>query len=239
MPAVLAYLILVFLVASVPFGVVVTTLYGGDVDIRVAGSGNVGATNVARVYSWRLAGPVLVLDMAKGLIPVLLLRFFFPEASRWLEAAVVMTAFLGHCFPPYLEWRGGKGVATGAGGLLGVMPGPTVVAGILWVLTLMGTGRSSMAALVAVLGVVLATAILEPAGLPLVVLLGTAVALTHVSNIRRIMRGTEGAVVRPVRWGRERPEHAEALDLLDQDPAGRKARAASDARPVDIPVNER
>lgn len=227
MPAVLAYLLLVFLAASVPFGLVVSTLYGGQVDIRLAGSGNVGATNVARVYSWRLAGPVLLLDLAKGLVPVLLLPLFFPEAGLWLQSAVVLTAFLGHCFTPYLEWQGGKGVATGAGGLLAVMPAPTLIAGGVWLLTLMGTGRSSVAALFAVLGVVAASALLAPGKLPLVVVLGVAVALRHVSNIRRLVRGTETTVVRPVRWGRERSEEAEARDLLEQDPAGRKARAES------------
>lgn len=225
MPAILAYLTLVYLVAAVPFGLVVTTLYGGDVDIRMSGSGNVGATNVARVYSWRLAAPVLLLDMAKGLLPVLLLRVFFPDATIWLQSAVVMTAFFAHCFPAYLEWRGGKGVATGAGGLLGVMPVPTLIAALVWLATLMGTGRSSVAALLGVLGVVTATALIEPNHLPLVVLLGVSVALTHASNIRRIVRGTETSVVKPVRWGRERPEDAVARDLLEQDPGGRKARA--------------
>ncbi|MCO4744970.1 MAG: glycerol-3-phosphate acyltransferase [Proteobacteria bacterium] len=227
MPAVLAYLLLVYLVAAVPFGLVITTLYGGDVDIRTAGSGNIGATNVARVYSWNLAGPVMALDMAKGLVPVLLLPVFFNEPPLALQGAVVLTAFLGHCFPAYLEWRGGKGVATGAGGLLGVIPGPTLIAGGLWVVTLMTTGRSSVAALIAVLGVVAATAWMSPWAIPLVVLIGVGVALTHVSNIRRIVAGTETTIVRPVTWGRERPEDAEARDLLEQGPAGRKAREES------------
>lgn len=227
MPAVLAYLLIVYLVAAVPFGLVITTLYGGDVDIRRAGSGNIGATNVARVYSWRLAGPVLALDAAKGLLPVLLLPVFFSEPSAWLEAAVVMTAFMGHCFPAYLDWRGGKGVATSAGGLLGVLPTPTLIAMGAWVATLLASGRSSIAALMAVLTAVAATAILDPSGLPLVVLIGVSVALTHISNIQRIVRGTEESVVKPVRWGRERPEDAVARDLLEQGPSGRSTRLES------------
>ena len=198
----LIFLILSYLVAALPFGVIITTLYGGNVDIRVSGSGNIGATNVARVYGWGLAGPVVTLDVLKGFVPVLVGSLIWPESGLWWASAVAVSVFVGHCFPVYLEFRGGKGVATGAGALLAVLPVPTLVAAAVWGAVLAWFGRASVAALIAAMCLVGVTIFWSPSVLPLVLLLCCGVVLTHIANIGRIVRGQEKAVIKPVRLQR-------------------------------------
>lgn len=216
----LAFLGLAYLLAAVPFGLVVTTLYGGDADIRTSGSGNIGATNVARVYGWGLALVVLALDAFKGFVPVLLAGAMWPDAGPWWPALVLTTVFLAHCFPIYLEFRGGKGVATAAGGLLALTPWVALSAAVVWALALRLSGRSSIAALAAVVAVVAVAAVVDPDVLPIVLLVAVGIVATHVPNIRRLVRGEEGAVIRPVRWGRASEAHPDPEALLHQGPAG-------------------
>jgi glycerol-3-phosphate acyltransferase PlsY len=207
-------------VAAIPFGVVVTTLYGGEADIRTAGSGNIGATNVARVYGWRLAGTVIALDAAKGFAPVLLARLWWPDAGLWWPAVVLATCFFAHCFPVYLEFRGGKGVATGAGGLLALSPWVTVPAAAVWVGLLGLTGRSSAAALGATSAAIAIAMWFDPPMVPVVAAMALGVIATHVPNIRRLIRGEERPVVRPVRWARAGHERSDPTALLHQGPSG-------------------
>lgn len=220
------FVVLTYLVAAIPFGLVITTLYGGDVDLRAAGSGNIGATNVARVYGWRLAGTVLLLDVLKGFLPVVLAQLWWPEAGIWWGGLVAGAAFIGHCFPVYLELRGGKGVATGAGAMLAIAPLPTLFAVVLWGGILALTGRSSVSALGATLGLIGLAAWLDPAVLSVAVLLAGGVAYTHVANIRRLVRGEEQEVIRPVRWGRGPGDRLSVDELLAQAPAGTSAPTA-------------
>ncbi|MEQ1506740.1 MAG: glycerol-3-phosphate acyltransferase, partial [Myxococcota bacterium] len=193
------FLGLSYLVAAIPFGIVITTLYGGEADIRSAGSGNIGGTNVARLYGWRLAVAVIALDAAKGFVPVALARGWWPTAGVWWPALVLA---VGHCFPVYLEFKGGKGVATSAGGLLALSPTVAVGALAAWIGLLGVTGRSSVAALGATATAIGLAAWLAPSLVWVVVAIGVGVAATHVPNVRRLIRGEEGAVVRPVKWGR-------------------------------------
>jgi acyl phosphate:glycerol-3-phosphate acyltransferase len=228
------YLLLVYLVAAVPFGLVLTTLYGGDVDVRTAGSGNIGATNVARVYGWRLAGPALGLDLLKGYLPVLLAPFVL-DAGLWWATLVGAVAFVGHCWPVYLEFRGGKGVATGAGVMLAIAPVPTLFASVLWGLVLALTGRSSVAALTATVGLVALAAWLRPGVLPVAALLALGIAARHVANIRRLVRGEESQVVRPVRWNR-RTDTLTPEEVLAQGPAGTEASVPLWHEPIEDPL---
>ena len=201
-----------------PFGVIVTTLAGGAVDIRTAGSGNIGATNVARLYGWGLALTVLALDMAKGALPILMAQFLWPESSLWWIGTVAMTAFVGHCFPVYLDFRGGKGVATAGGIMMALSPAPTLLALAAWSLTIATTGKSSLSSLTAAVALIMGATLLDSGILPVVLVLSIGVTATHIANIRRLMRGEESPVVRSVRYKRSTPQSAR--DALEQGPGG-------------------
>jgi glycerol-3-phosphate acyltransferase PlsY len=216
----LAFVLLAALVAAIPFGLVVTSLFGGDEDLRTHGSGNIGATNVARVYGWRLAGLVIALDMAKGFLPVLLARFLWPDDGVWFPSFVMLVCVFAHCFPPYLDFRGGKGVATGAGGLLALSPYVTVPAVAAWIAILGITGMSSVAALGGTAAALLLALTIDTEVLPAVLLLGIGIVATHVPNIRRLWRGDETTVIRPVRWRRGTTATDDVAVLLQQGPAG-------------------
>jgi glycerol-3-phosphate acyltransferase PlsY len=213
----LVFLALTYLTAAVPFGLVVTTLAGGDIDVRAAGSGNIGTTNVARLYGWRTAALVLALDVAKGLLPVLYARAIDGDASVVWLATVGAAAFVGHCFPVYLGFAGGKGVATGAGALLGIAPSATLSGALVWGAVLATTGRSSIASLFAA-GAVVGMLWSDPELGWIAVGLALAILATHTSNVRRIFSGTEGAVVRPVRWGGTPEPSRDAIEALLHEP---------------------
>lgn len=217
----LIYLALTYLLASTPFALVITTLHGGEQDVRTFGSGNIGATNVARLYGWSLALPVLLLDMFKGWLPVAVAGWLWPDQGLWATAMVALVAFIGHCFPIYLEFRGGKGVATGAGALLPIVPTTILSALVTWGFVLMVTGRSSVAALTASLLAVGFTWWFQPEALGIVLLIVCGVVWTHLANLRRMFRGEEKQVIRPVRFSGV----MDAEDSLRQDPSGVNATA--------------
>ena len=220
MAPLLAFLAYAYLVAAVPFGVVVTTIWGGDVDVRSAGSGNIGATNVARVYGWRLAGPVMALDVLKGFVPTLLAGVLWPELGLPLMALTAAVAWVGHCFSIFLEFRGGKGVATGAGALLAIAPLPTLAAAVVWGAMLALTGRSSLAALLATVSLVGLSWVIDPTVLWVAAMMAVGTGFTHITNIRRLVRGEESAVVRPVRWRRQSEAEPDVVQWLAESPAG-------------------
>ena len=184
-----------YLLGSVPCGVVVARLLGQD-DPRGAGSGNIGATNVARTVG-RTAGVATLLgDVCKGLIPTAWAGASF--ASPWAVAGVGLAAYLGHLFPLYLGFKGGKGVATGLGVFLGIAPGTALLAaavfgGVAW------KGRLvSLASLCAAGALPLLLAFF---GAPLAhVALGLAVGglsmWKHGGNIERLLEGTENRLGR-------------------------------------------
>lgn len=232
------WLVLTYLVAAVPFGLVLSTLYGGDEDIRSVGSGNIGATNVARIYGWKLAGPAMAMDIAKGFVPVLGATLLWPDLGLWWPGLVAATAFLAHCFSVYLEFRGGKGVATGAGGMLAIAPLPTLLAGGIWTLVLVTTGKSSVGALTAAIGLIGLSMWLQPDVVPVVVLLAMGIGLTHLSNIRRLMQGKESQVMRPVRWRGNRAAADAPELLLEQSPSGAALGPSVWREPVLDPLEE-
>lgn len=191
-----------YLLGSIPFGYLAGKI--GGVDIRKIGSGNIGATNVVRVLGKRYGYPVFVLDFLKGFGAVKISMAFATDARpEWgspelfgILAAVV--SVIGHSFPPWLKFHGGKGVATSAGALFGLMPLATLIAAVIWALVFWFTRYVSLASLV--------TAV----ALPLVILimsrlnqihgsalfyssLGIAVVVIwrHRSNFSRLLRGSE------------------------------------------------
>ena len=136
-------IIISYLLGSIPFGILVTKLFNMG-DLRKVGSGNIGATNVMRVGGLRVAGLVWLLDMAKAIIAVLL--------GRYVGGAVFgvwcgFVAIVGHCFPIWLKFHGGKGVSALFGILLAVNPLLFIICGIEWLIVALGTGYSSAGAL--------------------------------------------------------------------------------------------
>jgi len=185
------FVLLGYVAGSIPFGVLVTRWARG-VDVRAEGSGNIGATNVARVAGKKLGVLVLALDALKGLLPVVLALRMLPDSPR-AHVAVGLAAFLGHCYPVWLKFRGGKGVATALGVLLVLVPLAALAGAAVYGLVLVVTRMSSLGSLTA--GVVaVATAVFTARAPEYAVLSGLLFAFmlwTHRSNIVRLLRRTE------------------------------------------------
>lgn len=183
-----------YLSGSIPFGVLLTRAFTHK-DVRASGSGNIGATNVARVAGRGWGALVLVLDALKGTLPVLAALHWEPSVP-WLHAAVGFAAFLGHVFPPWLGFKGGKGVATALGVLVVLLPVSAAVGFVIWALAVAVTRVSSVGSL---LGGTLAVVAGFFQGRPVeyslmgVVLLG-AMVWTHRANIRRVLDRTENRI---------------------------------------------
>jgi acyl phosphate:glycerol-3-phosphate acyltransferase len=180
-----------YLCGSVPFGILLTRLSGGP-DLRSVGSGNIGATNVLRTGRKGLAAATLIGDMLKGTVAVLIIAYFFGQTFA-LAAAV--GAFLGHLFPVWLRFRGGKGVATYLGLLLGVAWPAAVVFGAIWLAVAALSRYSSLAALVASALTPALLWWLSDAWTALVfALLSVLLWIMHRANIDRLLDGTEGKI---------------------------------------------
>jgi glycerol-3-phosphate acyltransferase PlsY len=178
-----------YLLGSVPSGYVLGKLAGTDV--RRVGSGNIGATNVARALGMLPGALTLVADAAKGYLPVFLaLHFGFSQA---VVASTAIAAFLGHLYPLFLKFQGGKGVATTLGALLAVAPMAALVlvlvfAGVVFVCRIVSLGAIA-AALAAPL--ILWLFYQPPVIVTMGLFLGAMVILRHRGNIRRLLAGTE------------------------------------------------
>ena len=146
------------------------------------------------------------------------LIFLLGCALAGLAGAVAMPAFVGHCFPVYLDFRGGKGVATAGGIMMALSPAPTLLALAAWSLTIATTGKSSLSSLTAAVALIMGATLLDSGILPVVLVLSIGVTATHIANIRRLMRGEESPVVRSVRYKRSTPQSAR--DALEQGPGG-------------------
>jgi acyl phosphate:glycerol-3-phosphate acyltransferase len=180
-----------YLCGSIPFGVLLTRVTGGP-DLRSIGSGNIGATNVLRTGRKGLAAATLVGDMLKGTVAVLVARYTLGEEFA-IPAAV--GAFLGHLFPVWLRLRGGKGVATYIGVLLGVAWPAALVFGAVWLAVAALTRYSSLAALTASVAAPLFLwwwGDVEDA--QAFALLSALLWIMHRGNIGRLLSGTEGRI---------------------------------------------
>lgn len=184
-------LLLGYLLGSVPFGLLLTRL-AGTTDIRAIGSGNIGATNVLRTGRKDLAAATLVLDGLKGTAAVLI-GMRLAGADAGLAAAV--GACLGHIFPIWLGFRGGKGVATFLGCLLGVFWPAGLVFIALWLLIALATRYSSASALAASLSAPILLAVLDrPHAAATFLALAVLLWVMHRANIARLFAGTEGKI---------------------------------------------
>lgn len=180
-------LLLGYALGSIPFGLILTRLTGAG-DLRAIGSGNIGATNVLRTGRKGLAAATLLLDMGKGLLAVLLAWRYFPEAVSLAAAG----AFLGHCFPVWLRFRGGKGVATLMGVALGLAWPVGLAYAVTWITMLAVTRISSLAGMTAAVAAPLvALALGQVAFAPVLAVLAVIVLFLHRANIGRLRAGTE------------------------------------------------
>ncbi|WP_457852413.1 glycerol-3-phosphate 1-O-acyltransferase PlsY [Sabulicella rubraurantiaca] len=180
--------ILAALLGSIPFGLILTRAAGLG-DIRAIGSGNIGATNVLRTGSRKLAAATLLLDGLKGTVAVLLAGWLF--GPEWAPLAA-LAAVLGHCFPPWLGFRGGKGVATALGVMLGLAWPVFVVAALSWLVAAKLSRISSVGALTAMAVSPLAALVFADGRTALALLLVAAIVFwRHRENIARLGAGTE------------------------------------------------
>lgn len=193
-----------FIVGSIPFGVIIAKRRG--IDITKQGSGNIGATNVARAMGSRMGAYTLGIDALKGFLPTLAALWIMPSWP-WVSV-VAFAAVVGHCFSIFLDFNGGKGVATSAGVFLALAPFATLGAAIVWLAVVLFTRVSSFGAFAALPALLLL--LLLPAfelmgfkissGRPYL-LLAVAIALVvlyrHRANLKRALEGAESRFSRP------------------------------------------
>ena len=188
-----------YLIGAIPFGFLIGKLNG--VDIRKVGSGNIGATNVTRSVG-KTAGKICFgCDFLKGLLPVLLTGLFLPQYP-WLTLAVGLATLLGHIFPVYLKFKGGKGVATAAGVAMAMAPWPLLIGLAVWAGTFLATRYVSLASIVAAAVVPVLAVIFRLCGvgnpvstswitIGFLTLIALLAILRHIGNIARLLNGTE------------------------------------------------
>lgn len=181
-----------YLLGSLPTSWIVVKLVKGQ-DLRTLGSGNLGATNLFRQLGWKWAVPAGLIDVAKGTIPVLV---FGPRAGGGdlMALALGVTAVFGHVFSLFVNFKGGKGVATGAGVLLGLAPWAALVAMVIWAVIVKVTGYVSLGSIVAAAALLPALWLIYPDKHDLVLpfaLLVAMIIVLHRANIQRLLKGTE------------------------------------------------
>ncbi|MFB9979432.1 glycerol-3-phosphate 1-O-acyltransferase PlsY [Mesorhizobium kowhaii] len=179
-----------YLLGSIPFGLLLTRAAGLG-DVRKIGSGNIGATNVLRTGNKGLAAATLLLDALKGTAAVLISGHFAPELALWAG----LGAFLGHLFPAWLGFKGGKGVATYLGVLIGLAWQVALIFAVVWLVMAFLFRYSSLAALTAAIVVPIALYFLStPQIAALFVVMSIIVFIKHRENISRLLAGTEGKI---------------------------------------------
>jgi acyl phosphate:glycerol-3-phosphate acyltransferase len=199
-PLTLATCLIGYLLGSIPFGLLLTRIVGLG-DIRGIGSGNIGATNVLRTGNKGLAAATLLLDALKGAAAVLIARMLLYDQDAALFAG--LAAVLGHLFPVWLRFKGGKGVATGLGVLIAASWPIGLAACAVWLLVAATARLSSLAALAAFASAPCAALILEEFGVvKLAFTIAVLVFVRHQGNIRRLLAGTEPRI------GRSKTERA-------------------------------
>ncbi len=189
-----------YLIGGIPFGLIFAYVFGAG-DIRQQGSGSIGATNVLRVLKERdpkLAKKVAVLtflgDFGKVVVPICVARFLgLDDATLW---AMAVLAVVGHCFSPYLGFNGGKGIATGVGAIMAILPIEAWLGLLVWFIFAKGLKISSVASLAGAFTAVVSSFFIHPqlpSHLPLLLIL-FFIVYKHIPNIKRLLSGQEGRV---------------------------------------------
>jgi acyl phosphate:glycerol-3-phosphate acyltransferase len=192
----LVFIVAGYLLGSIPFGLLLSKLFGGR-DVRNVGSGNIGATNVARAAGLFAGILTLLLDGAKGAAAVWLAGHYTSESATWMMLAG-LAALAGHCFPVWLQFKGGKGVATGAGVFLAICPFALLGSVLLFILVVAFWRYVSLASISAAAAIPLLVYFLWAPrhAPPTAVTLGSLAAAVfivwrHSANLRRLVEGTE------------------------------------------------
>ena len=199
------FYIIAYLVGGIPFGYLLAKYFGG-INIKEHGSGNIGATNVLRVLkekdpklAKKLGALTLFLDAIKGAIVILIAKYL--GANDYTLYTIAVLAVLGHCYSPFLGFEGGKGVATGFGVLLTLIPIPSLIALVVWFVFAKVIKISSLSSLIALLSIIVSSYILYPDGLPNIhthaplLIIAFIIFYKHIPNIKRLITKQEGRVV--------------------------------------------
>ena len=175
-----------YLFGSIPFGYLFTKILLKK-DIRDVGSGNIGATNVLRTGKKSLGYLTLILDIAKAVVPVIYIKFNYPD----LVYISALCAFLGHLFPIWLKFKGGKGVATLVGILLSINIYYAIVFGTVWILTFVISKYSSLSSLFASISIPLYLLIINKGNIIFFIIMFVLIFYTHRENIKRLLNKKE------------------------------------------------
>ena len=175
-----------YLFGSIPFGYLFTKILLKK-DIRNVGSGNIGATNVLRTGNKSLGYLTLVLDIAKAVVPVIYIKINYPD----LVYISALCAFLGHLFPIWLKFKGGKGVATFVGILVSINIYYAVVFGIVWILTFLISKYSSLSSLFASISIPIYLLIIDQGNIIFFIIMFVLIFYTHRENIKRLINKEE------------------------------------------------
>ncbi len=186
-----ALVVFAYFLGAIPFGLLLARFFA-DIDIRALGSGNIGATNVNRVLGRKLGAGTLLCDIAKGMIPVFMARVLLPGETE-SQTLVGLAAFLGHCFPVYLRFNGGKGVATMFGVLTILSFSSALIVFAIWAVAARLSKISSLGALSASVALpVVSHFFVSQWGVTLVMVMMSVVLIyRHKDNIRRLREGKE------------------------------------------------
>lgn len=197
-----------YLLGSLPFGFLVAKAYG--VDIFKVGSRNPGATNVKRVLGPKAGNSVLALDMLKGAAATWWPTLPFVETEhQWVLSLIgVVAAVIGHAFSIFTRFKGGKSVATAAGGLFVLIPGACLIAGATWVVAFFAARYVSLASILGAVAVIVASWLLDyPVAVSVITtVLAGFIIIRHHENIRRLLNGTESRFVKKTAGGAEADE---------------------------------
>ena len=194
------FFIAAYLIGGIPFGLLLAKKFAG-VDVKESGSGSIGATNVLRVVketnpalAKKLGAATLALDALKGIL-VLVVAYYsgMSESTLW---GIAVLAVIGHCFSPYLSFEGGKGVATGMGVMMFMLPIETIIALVFWVLAAKLIRISSLSSLFGLTALIISSFYIHPeiAHAP-ILLIGFILFYKHIPNIIRVFKGEEKRVV--------------------------------------------
>lgn len=187
----IAMLVSAYLLGSIPFGLLIVKNFCG-IDIRSVGSGNIGATNVLRAAGPKLAAVVFAMDVVKGLIPTLAAKQLFP-GEAWIIVATGMAAIMGHTLSLFLRFKGGKGVATGLGVIIGLDPRIAGIGFGIWLLIVAITKYISLASIIAAVSITTMMCLFHQhiAYQIVVTFVAAFVIFKHRSNMVRLIQGKE------------------------------------------------